>query len=96
MSKLLSDIRPVLDHTSCEQVQLLGKWVWGGTGEAVAPTPLLITLAKNGGILLAAYLPDGPDELGGIAGVVCGFPAYERDNDGQTIAKHCSHQLAVL
>ena len=96
MSKLLSDIRPVLDHTSCEQVRLLGKWVWGGTGEAVAPTPLLITLAKNGGILLAAYLPDGPDELGGMVGFVFGFPAYERDIDGQTVAKHCSHQLAVL
>jgi len=96
MSKILTDIRPVLDHTSCEQVQLLGKWVWGGTGEAVAPTPLLITLIKNGGVLLAAYLPDGPYELDGMVGFVFGFPAHEKDTDGQTVAKHCSHQLAVL
>jgi len=96
MSKHLSDIRPVLDHKSCEQVQLIGKRVWGGTVGAVAPTPLLITLVKNGGILLAIYLPDGPDELDGMVGFVFGFPAYERDIDGQTIPKHCSHQLAVL
>tara|TARA_B100000029_G_scaffold495609_1_gene560766 strand:- start:5515 stop:6426 length:912 start_codon:yes stop_codon:yes gene_type:complete len=96
MSKFIADIRPVLDHTSCEQVQWLGKSVWGGTGEAVAPNPLLITLTKNGGILLAAYLPDGPDELDGMVGFVFGFPAHERDSYGQTVAKHCSHQLAVL
>ncbi len=96
MSKHLSEIRPVLDHKSCDQVQLLGKRVWGGTVGAVAPTPLLITLVKNGGIILAIYLPDGPDELDGMVGFVFGFPAYDKDIDGQTIPKHCSHQLAVL
>ena len=96
MSKHLSEIRPVLDHKSCDQVQLLGKRVWGGTVGAVAPTPLLITLVKNGGIILGIYLPDGPDELDGMVGFVFGFPAYDKDIDGQTIPKHCSHQLAVL
>ena len=96
MSKQLYEIRPVLDHKSCDQVQLLGKRVWGGTVGAVAPTPLLITLVKNGGIILAIYLPDGPDELDGMVGFVFGFPAYDKDIDGQTIPKHCSHQLAVL
>ena len=81
MSKQLYEIRPVLDHKSCDQVQLLGKRVWGGTVGAVAPTPLLITLVKNGGIILAIYLPDGPDELDGMVGFVFGFPAYDKDID---------------
>ena len=90
------DIRPVLSHTSFKQVRLLGKRVWGGNREAVAPTPLLITLAKNGGVLLAAYLPDGPDELDGMVGFVFGYPGYGMDVNNILTPKHCSHQLAVL
>jgi len=90
------DIRPVFDHTSCDQVRLLGKRVWGSNDEAVAPTPLLITLAKNGGVLLAAYLPDGPDELDGMVGFVLGYPGYGMDVNNILTPKHCSHQIAVL
>ncbi len=90
------DIRPVLDHTSCDQVRLLGKRVWGGDREAVAPTPLLITMVKNGGILLAAYLPDGPADLDGMVGFVFGYPGYGIDANNVLTPKHCSHQLAVL
>ncbi len=90
------EIRPVYTPVDCRNVQLVQKAVWESGDRDLVPTGVLITSAKNGGVLLGAYTPDGPTETGGMVGFVFGWPGYDIGDHSKTAPKHCSHQLAVL
>lgn len=76
-------IRPVAtyaEYRACEQLQQL---VWGD--EFVVPLNLLVTVQRNGGLVLGAFAGDE------LVGFVFGFLA--RTADGRL--KHASHMAAV-
>ncbi|WP_298401529.1 hypothetical protein [uncultured Chloroflexus sp.] len=76
-------IRPVAtyaEYQACEQLQQL---VWGD--EFVVPLNLLVTVQRNGGLVLGAFAGDE------LVGFVFGFLA--RTADGRL--KHASHMAAV-
>ncbi|MBI3961948.1 MAG: GNAT family N-acetyltransferase [Deinococcus sp.] len=58
--------------------------MWGFSERQVTPYHVLITAAKNGGVLLGAFAGHQ------LVGFVFGFPGYQ----GQKVY-HCSHKLAV-
>ena len=89
-------IRPVRSPADCRHVQLLQQRVWASGDRDLVPAHVLITIAKNGGVLLGAFAPDGPHKTGGMVGFVLGWPGYGTDDHGRPIPKHCSHQVAVL
>jgi predicted GNAT superfamily acetyltransferase len=90
------EIRTAHTHTDCRHVQVLQQRVWESRERDLVPSHVLITIVKNGGVLLGAFAPDGPRETGGMVGFVFGWPGYSTDKSGRTVPKHCSHQLAVL
>ncbi len=89
-------IRPVRTPGECRHVQMVTTRVWQSSDRDLVPAHVLITVSKNGGVLLGAFAPDGPSESGGMVGFVFGWPGYATDERGQALPKHCSHQLAVL
>jgi predicted GNAT superfamily acetyltransferase len=78
-------IRPITTHADYRQVEQLQRDVWSLPELEVVPLHVLITAAKNGGLLLGAF--DG-DRL---AGFVFGFPGLTP----QGALKHCSHMAGV-
>ena len=79
------EIRPVVDHAEYHAVERLQAEVWNLPDVEIVPLHVLVTAAKNGGLLLGAF--DGAR----LAGFVFGFP-------GLTPAgrlKHCSHMAGV-
>jgi len=73
------------EFTACEKIQEV---IWGSFG--IVPDHLLITIQKNGGLVLGAFdhaTPDSP-----MVGFVFGF--LGRTRDGRL--KHTSHMAAVL
>ena len=89
-------IRPAHSPADCRHVQLIEQRVWGSGDRDLVPAHVLITIAKNGGVLLGAFAPDGPHKTGGMVGFVLGWPGYGTDDHGRLTPKHCSHQVAVL
>jgi predicted GNAT superfamily acetyltransferase len=89
-------IRPVRTPAECRHVQIVMKHVWQSSDRELVPTHVLITVSKNGGVLLGAFAPDGPSESSGMVGFIFGWPGYGTDERGRALPKHCSHQLAVL
>ena len=60
-------IRPVRTPAECRHVQIVMKHVWQSSDRELVPTHVLITVSKNGGVLLGAFAPDGPSESSGMA-----------------------------
>jgi predicted GNAT superfamily acetyltransferase len=95
----LITIRPITDVANCEYYQELERRVWGTDETDVVPIHVLITVQKNGGLLLGAYDPDGPAEMGGLVGATFGWlgvgvdPARREEGE---ILKFCSHMAGVL
>ena len=88
-------IRPVSDLADFNTLETLQQRIWGMEPDGPwVPAHLLITVAKNGGLVLAAYAPDGE-----IVGYVFGFLG-STDNDraarGAGPLLHCSHMMGVL
>lgn len=83
------DIR--LLQTADEMVMLedLQRDIWKGSETDVVPAHMLITIAHNGGVVLAAF--DGERPIG----FTYGFPGLDWTADGPR-PKHCSHQAGVL
>ena len=79
------EIRPVTDHAEYRAVESLQADVWNLPDVEVVPLHMLVTAARNGGLLLGAF--DG-DRL---AGFVFGFPGLTADGR----LKHCSHMAGV-
>jgi predicted GNAT superfamily acetyltransferase len=79
-------IRPlqsIEEFRACEALQFR---VWAMSDDLeVVPLHLLLTVQRNGGLLLGAF--DGGD----LVGFLFGFPAYDR----QGRPKHCSHMMGI-
>lgn len=86
MSRVDLDIRSVerlAEYHACEALQ---RRVWNMPDDLeVVPLHLLVTVHRNGGVLLGAFRGDD------LAGFVFGFPGL--DADGRR--KHCSHMMGV-
>lgn len=90
------EIRPLYTVQDCTHFQTVQRRVWGSEDEVdVVPIHVLVTHAKNGGMLLGAFAPDGPLETGGMVGIAFGWPAFV-NVQGQPQLKFCSHMVGVL
>ncbi len=78
-------IRPIQTHAEYRAVEQLQREVWGLPDVEVVPTHLLLTAAKNGGLLLVAV--DGDALVGFVFGFLGFTPAGK--------LKHCSHMAGV-
>jgi predicted GNAT superfamily acetyltransferase len=90
-------IRAVTDIDGCYYFQALEQMIWASPELEVVPSHVLITALKNGGMLLGAYAPDGPDDTGGMVGAAfwwlgAGTPTGE----SEARLKVCSHIVGVL
>lgn len=79
------EIRPLADHDEYRAVERLQADVWSLPDVEIVPLHVLITAAKNGGLLLGAF--DGAR----LVGFVFGFPGLTPDGR----LKHCSHMAGV-
>jgi predicted GNAT superfamily acetyltransferase len=92
-------IRPLKDVEACRHLQEIERQVWGGDELEMMPTHVLVTLSKNGGLVLGAYAADGPASTGGLVGVALGWLGTGIDPatpDAPPKLKFCSHMAGVL
>ena len=89
------EIRPVQTHDEYRAVERLQREAWGQGDLDVVPDHVLITVQKNGGLVLGAFeavAEEGPgNREDRLIGAVFGFVGVAPG--GQI--KHCSHILAV-
>jgi predicted GNAT superfamily acetyltransferase len=78
-------VRPVGSITEFAACEELSRAIWGAAGRNVVPRELLLTMQRNGGVVLGAFDSDGE-----LCGFVFGFVGLR---DGQL--RLSSHQLAV-
>jgi predicted GNAT superfamily acetyltransferase len=81
-----------------QPLEELQRVIWPGSETEVVPLHLLVTIAQNGGLVIAAY-PKGQKataetDLNPPVGFVYSFPGLYFTPDGPR-PKHCSHQLGV-
>lgn len=91
-------IRHLKDFSECENFQNIERAVWGSEDADVVPTHVLVTLAKNGGLVLGAFAEDGPESTGGIVGIALGWLGVGVDPatpDAPPELKFCSHMAGV-
>jgi predicted GNAT superfamily acetyltransferase len=69
-------------------VEELQRAVWPESETDIVPLHMLVTVARNGGIVLGAF----DEDL--LVGFAYGFPGIRKTDTGLQI-KHCSHQLGV-
>ncbi|HLF29262.1 MAG TPA: hypothetical protein VJG32_23305 [Anaerolineae bacterium] len=92
-------IRPLKTIDECVSAEDLQRKVWHVEDVDVTPAHMLLTFAKNGGVVLGAYAPiEGREQM---VGCVFGFLGtreghYGPEAPAQVKLKHCSHQLGVL
>lgn len=93
-------VKPIKDIPSCHHLTNVHRRIWTGAGGIeIIPVHVLITLAKNGGMVLAAYDDDGPTDTDGMIGFIIGWLATVPETEGRETAptlKHCSHIAGVL
>lgn len=82
------NIRLLESPEEVSAVEALQREVWPGSETDIVPAHLLITAARNGGVVLAAFAGEK------IVGFVFGFPGLEFTPDGPR-PKHCSHMAGV-
>lgn len=70
--------------------------IWVGAPEDVVPIHVLVTQAKNGGLVQGAFADDGPVATGGMIGIAFGWPGFGPGEDGAPRLKFCSHIVGVL
>lgn len=73
------------DYKAAEEVQ---RRAWGLSDLDIAPVHILLTIHKNGGLVLGAF----DEQSDTLLGFLLGF--YGRNEDKSW--KHCSHQMGVL
>ena len=71
-----------------QEVETLIDEIWGGGAADAIPAHLLITIARNGGLIFGAY------EAEKMVGLALGFLGTHQTPQG-TLVKHCSHQMGV-
>lgn len=85
-------IRPAYGPADMAQIEDLQREVWPGSETDVVPLHLLLTIAQNGGVVLAA------SEGERIVGFVMGFLGTDEASPNRVAMarlKHCSHMLGV-
>ncbi|MEA3336719.1 MAG: hypothetical protein U9R25_12465 [Chloroflexota bacterium] len=80
------DIRPVESHAGYRAVERLQRQVWSLPDADIVPDHMLLTIQKNGGLVLGAFSQDR------LLGFVFGFLGLT--SEGRL--KHCSHMAAVV
>ena len=89
------EVRPVQTHDEYRTVEQLQRLAWGHGDLDVVPDHLLVTVQKNGGLVLGAFELSPGDRPGGMedrpVGFALGFLGLTPD--GQL--KHCSHMVGV-
>ncbi|MBI4833672.1 MAG: acetyltransferase [Planctomycetes bacterium] len=81
-------LKVVKEFHECEQIQ---KTVWRFEDREIIPVNELITISRNGGIVLGAFT-----ELGRMIGFVFGFAGIRKPKGGKNQLIHSSRMLAVL
>jgi predicted GNAT superfamily acetyltransferase len=92
-------IRKIVDLEGCRHFQMLDLLVWGSDPADLVPIHMSMTMAKNGGLLLGVYAPDGPVETGGMVGGALGWLGVGVDPAAPEAGprfKFCSHIAGVL
>lgn len=96
---LATTVRPITDLDACRHSQEVHRRIWQLGDEEIVPVHTLITVARNGGLLLGAYAYDGPPETGGMVGFAFGWlGTVDADpaRSGPPALKMCSHIVGVL
>jgi predicted GNAT superfamily acetyltransferase len=81
-------LKAVSEFHDCERIQ---KAVWQFEDREIIPVNELITISKNGGIVLGAFTGSGK-----MIGFVFGFPGIRKLRSGKNQLIHSSRMLAVL
>ena len=92
-------IRPVKTIEECWLAEELQRQVWHLDDLDVTPAHVLLTFARNGGVVLGAFaMVDGREQMIGCVFGFIGTRAgqYGPEAPAQVRLKHCSHQLGVL
>jgi predicted GNAT superfamily acetyltransferase len=92
-------IRPLKTPDECHQAEELQRHAWQLDDVDVTPAHMLLTFAKNGGIVLGAFAEiDGREQMVGCAFGFLGTREghYGPEAPAAVKLKHCSHQLGVL
>lgn len=85
-------IRPAQGPEEMAQIEDLQRQVWPSSETDVVPAHLLLTIAQNGGVVVAAR------EGERVVGFVMGFLGTDPDSPNRVAMarlKHCSHMLGV-
>jgi predicted GNAT superfamily acetyltransferase len=89
------EVRPIQTHDEYRAIERIQRVVWGHGDLDVVPDHLLVTMQKNGGLVLGAFEvrpeegPGGREER--LIGFALGFVGLS--SGGQV--KHCSHMVGV-
>jgi predicted GNAT superfamily acetyltransferase len=90
-------VRTVGDVAGSRMIQEVERRTWGAEETDILPTHILVTLAKNGGLVLGAFALDGPAATGGMVGFVVGWlGTTPASATAPPRIKHCSHIAGVL
>jgi predicted GNAT superfamily acetyltransferase len=84
------DIRPLKALAEFHAAEDLQRAAWNSADIDIAPLHLMLTIAKNGGVVLGAFAGDQ------LIGFVLGFlGAIDQPGPVPARLKHCSHQMGV-
>jgi predicted GNAT superfamily acetyltransferase len=92
-------IRQLKELTECQGFQAVERAIWVGDADGSVAIHVLVTLAKNGGLVLGAYDKNGPESTGGMVGIALGWLGTGVDPatpDAPPKPKFCSHMAGVL
>ncbi len=89
-------IRTLTSVEDCRRLQDVQNRIWRSEPDDIMPIHVLITQAKNGGLLQGAFAREGAHETDGMVGFSFGWPAFGRNSAGQRRLKFCSHIVGVL
>ncbi len=89
-------VRKLISLEDFYHFQEVQQRIWVGAPEDVVPIHVLVTQAKNGGLVQGAFVDDGPVATGGMIGIAFGWPGFGPATDGAPRLKFCSHIVGVL
>jgi predicted GNAT superfamily acetyltransferase len=85
------EVRLIQTHDEYRAVERLQREVWGHEDLDVVPDHLLITIQKNGGLVLGAFEPTPEEGSERLIGFALGFIGLSPEGK----MKHCSHMVGV-
>jgi len=75
--------------------QRLQQRIWSSGEDDIIPIHVLVTQAKNGGLLQGAFVAEGAESTSGMVGMAFGWPGFDTHTDPPRL-KFCSHIAGVL